>query len=310
VNPLRKVEPFKSYLELFKSEATREGYASDLDVFRKWLDDRGKGILDATQDDCHAWVIWCQGRELKDRTITRKIAAIHGFYKRLLRRKQITSDPTIEFEEFDFDAAKRNPKPLTDEQRATLLSSLKWTPFRNWKISMFALIGYYTGMRRNEIRKIKWADINFETMKIQTIGKGAKPLTKHFNKELADKLNQYKQVIMSRELKRDGETIQPFKELPPYLFFNPFKPSVPVGNWNVSKWSFKIKQWCGWDESVHFTWHRLRHTFINILMENDVPIEVTQELAGHSNIATTTMYYRARMEKQDQAYKSAMEPKK
>lgn len=300
MNPLRLKEPFKSFIELKKSEMTREGYASDLDLFRKWLNDRGKTVFKATRDDLQAWVNWCRNHEkLKDRTITRKIAAISGLYRWLFFQKQIKEDPAIVFEFIDFEAAKRNPKPLSEDQREVLLKALKWDTLNQWRKSIFTLIGFYTGMRLNEIRNIKWNDINFETLEIQTVGKGAKKMTKQFNKELAGKLNEFKRGI---------EVINKLN-LPDYLFYNPHCVSSPISKWNASRWARQVKKWCGWGAEVKYSSHSLRHDFCERLMNAGVPIEVTQELMGHSNIATTTMYYKAKQDTQKAAYKSAMEKK-
>lgn len=291
MNPLRQVEPFKTFLESFKSERTSEGYACDLNGWKVWLNDRGKTWAQATQEDCEVWVRWCKAEELVDRTITRKIAAISGLYRWLLFKKRIKEDPTLTFKYMDFDKGTRNPKPLTPIQRETLLKCLKFDSLRNWRKSMLTLIAYYTGMRINEIRKMKWSDINFDTFEIQTVGKGAKSMTKQFNETLKAKLNDFKTVQ-----KKESD----------YLFYAYGNVLNPVDNRLISGWSQTVKEWAGFPKEFHYTCHVLRHDFCNRLMEGGIPLEETQELMGHSNVATTLMYYKARQEKIKAAYHKAI----
>ncbi len=44
---------------------------------------------------------------------------------------------------------------------------------------------------------------------------------------------------------------------------------------------------------IHFSLHRLRHSFVTMLLRSGVPIHVASALAGHTSIATTSGYARA-----------------
>jgi len=131
---------------------------------------------------------------------------------------------------------------------------------------------YSAGLRMNELRLLKIADVDLDRKQIHVRqGKGKKDRYVVLAKLMADKLPLY------------------LKELKPKTYlFEGLTPGEPMGersiqyivNEAVPKTSIK----------KNISMHTLRHTFATHLLEDGIDIYSIQKLLGHSNIQTTIIY--------------------
>ena len=126
------------------------------------------------------------------------------------------------------------------------------------------LLAIDSGMRRGEILKLKWKDIDFDNDLITVVGTNTKtereriaPLTERVKGELR----------RIREIS-PGEKVFPFDN---------FKRS-----WNTAKRIAGI-------DDLHF--HDLRRTAITRWQQYGFPLALAGKLAGHTQLATTMKYY-------------------
>jgi integrase len=171
------------------------------------------------------------------------------------------------------------------------------TPRLWWRALMS--IAYGSGLRRGEILNLTWADINFENQRIHV-------QTKESSRSLIEwepKDHENRVVPMSAESTQLLANIQAeSKEGFPYIFISPkrfkrIKQREEEGRWNPR--SDTVNN-LGRDFNVirrrsgitQCTIHDLRRSAITNWAQR-LPIQVVQQLAGHSNIATTRKYYLA-----------------
>lgn len=272
---------YEAFLAKYTSEDTIASYKSDLRLFDVFL--QGKDPLLVDKADLDRCISEWQAQKLSDRTIRRRMACLKKFYGRLIRLELIQKDPTIIFDDVKTRVAIRNPKALSIEQIEHLLNCLKWDTIHHWRMSLAVIIGLNTGLRRAEICRLSWADIDFGRKRLITIGKGNKEAYLRMSEELISKLKEYRQK---------------YPEVSPIL---------GIDKTGFDAWMPIIKKkWCQWDGRVKFTSHVLRHSFITMLIRRGVPLDKASTMARHSNPAVTMLYNKQEDKEMDDTFDKAM----
>jgi integrase len=158
-------------------------------------------------------------------------------------------------------------------------------------------VAYGSGLRRNEILYLTWADVDFENQQIYINPK----------KETAETIEWEPKDHEKRIVPMADETAQLLADLQvqneegsPYIFISPkrlerIRERQKVGKWtprseviNNLRGNFhSIRRQAGIAEC---TLHDLRRSAITN-WASQLPIQVVQQLAGHSDITTTRKYY-------------------
>lgn len=154
------------------------------------------------------------------------------------------------------------------------------------------LIGYLlytTGLRASELVDLNWGSFRYNRqghLFVDVIGKGNKPRSIPLKEETVELLFDY------RRSTDDTTTINPYDSTP--LFFTIYNRKKldqnrkRISYANLYKIVTEAVQLAGKQEKV--TPHWFRHTFVTTLLENDVPLAVVKDWAGHSDISTTNIY--------------------
>lgn len=123
-----------------------------------------------------------------------------------------------------------------------------------------------TAMRRGEIFKLTWFQINFEYEYIHI---------------LESKSGKERKIPISKKLMKILKNLPRTSE---YVFINPEtgKPYTDIKHsWQTVMEAAGIE---------NFRFHDLRHTAITRMVEKGIPLPVVKEIAGHSKIETTMRY--------------------
>lgn len=157
-------------------------------------------------------------------------------------------------------------------------------------------VAYNSGLRKNEILNLIWADVNFENNKISI---AVKENTKQ-TIEWEPKDHESRIVLMAEQTARLLANLQAeAKESFPYIFISParlawIKQRQIIGKWNPESEIINNL----WD-NFHITRCRAGvakctlHDLCRSAITNWaqlLPIQVVQQLAGHSDISTTREY--------------------
>lgn len=154
------------------------------------------------------------------------------------------------------------------------------------------LIGYLlymTGLRASELLNLNWGSFRYSRsghMYVDVIGKGNKERTIPLRKEIIELLFEYrKSVGESTEL--DINDASP-------LFFAIYNKKLPCKNkkrltypalYKIVKQAVELA-----GKRKEISPHWFRHTFVTTLLENDVPLAIVKDWAGHADISTTNIY--------------------
>lgn len=153
---------------------------------------------------------------------------------------------------------------MTPEQTESLLKTLEEWPCRNK--AAFVKFAFYTGLRRGELFKLKWSEIDMERGFITLRNpKGGKTITLPVSSEAIETL---KSLSMSGEYVfpgKNGKQMEDFK----------------------SPWN-RIRKAAGLPDGFRF--HGLRHNYASHLVSNGVGLEIVKELMTHKDMITTQRY--------------------
>lgn len=140
-------------------------------------------------------------------------------------------------------------------------------------VKELVLFAAYTGLRRSDLLKLAWNDIN----------EGVLNIVQYKTKDIVSmKLHPVCLDIISK-LPRVNEFV--FGCVPTYKY-------IRLGIIELIE-SSGIKK--------HISLHCFRHTFCTLLLSSDVPIYVASKLMGHKNIQTTLIYSNLIDSKKDEA---------
>ena len=168
---------------------------------------------------------------------------------------------------------------------------------KNLRWNALISIAYGSGLRRNEILHLTWADVDFENQQIYVNPK----------KETAETIEWEPKDHEKRVVPMADETAQLLadlhaqaKERFPYIFISPKRLERIRERQKIGKWTPRSEIINNLREHFHLirrrakvskcTLHDLRRSAITN-WASQLPIQVVQQLAGHSDIATTRKYY-------------------
>lgn len=158
-------------------------------------------------------------------------------------------------------------------------------------------IAYGSGLRRNEILHLTWADIDFENQQIRIASKRAGAQTiawepKDHEKRFVPMSEKAAQLLARMQI--EGEDNHP------YVFISPRRLARIKRRQSEGRWSSRSEvinnMWVRLDRMVlkaslsKLSLHDLRRSAITNWAQR-LPIQVVQQLAGHSDITTTREYY-------------------
>jgi len=143
----------------------------------------------------------------------------------------------------------------------------------------FYILGFYTGMRLNEISQLRWYAIGFEEKEIKVLN-DKNFTTKNKKDRLIPMNSVVHELLLARlpkitPIRRDGFIFEKVK-------------GISYRGTTVSNNFRKALRKTNLDRKIHF--HSLRHSFASNLVMKGVSLYVVKELLGHSDYATTQIY--------------------
>lgn len=133
----------------------------------------------------------------------------------------------------------------------------------------FFLCLYHAGMRYNEVRTLTWDKVNLQDGSIRVYGKGGKT----------------RYVPMSDRLRNALQGLAETKNKQGLIFQSAVTGKEIV---DIRRAIKKCKELSG--ITSHITPHKLRHSFATHLLTNGNDLRTIQQLLGHAEITTTTIY--------------------
>ena len=271
---MKLINQFLNYLEFEQnySSYTIKNYQIDLKEFKKFIQNKDISLIE--YNDIREYLLYLFDKKYKKKTIARKISSLRSFFKYLYSENIIKNNPMTLISNPKLD--KKLPKFLNFEEIEKILTipDIK-TPIGIRDASILEML-YSTGIRVSELVNIKLNDINFYDRKIKILGKGNKERYVFFGQICFEKLNNYLQNSRPLLIKKETE----------YLFLN--KRSDQLSDRSVRKIVDDIAKKA--ELKMNISPHVLRHTFATHMLNEGADLKSVQELLGHENLSTTSIY--------------------
>ena len=176
---------------------------------------------------------------------------------------------------------KLKPEKVVYERRALTSTELKRLlkhVARNKDLNMLFHLGIYTGMRVSDCALLKWKDIDLDHKVISIVPIKVKRYGRRIHIPIHPKLFTL--------LKGLSKGVQDREEYVSSLNAHRYKHNS-LGY--ILKGVFTA---CGINNGKnHLSFHTLRHTFVSVAANNNIPLPIVQSIVGHSTKSMTLRYY-------------------
>ena len=262
--PKREYTLPKGYLELLEQKRyspstvkTYKAYFSDFMEYHK-----GRNIDRLKVPDINKYILYLVNeKKISVSQQNMRINAIKFYYEQVKGGKRQYYGGITRAKEY-----KSLPEVLSRNEVRRILSCLANRKHR----CMISLI-YSAGLRRSELLNLTPQDIMSERMLIRIMGKGKKCRYSLLSEKVLCELREY------------------FKEYRPKKWL--FEGDTPGEKYSASALVKVLKEAAdraGIKHRVHV--HMLRHSFATHLLEQGTDLRTIQELLGHNDIKTTSIY--------------------
>ena len=274
-----KQAQIEAFLEMMIAERgasprTIASYRHDLEDLNAFLSARHIHAAKAEHTDLQAYMRSLTTQGLSPKTCTRRLSAIHEFYRFLFSENIIKKNPADYLEAPK--TGKSLPKYLTEQEVATLIQTASQ---KNTRMRALLEILYASGMRVSELVSLSVQAVTKDNRTVSVIGKGNKERLVPLNEAARLALNDW---LTERELTlkkgRYSKWLFPSSGASGHLtrdgFFKALKEIALIAGIMPDKVSP----------------HVFRHSFASHLIAHNADLRTVQQMLGHANIATTEIY--------------------
>ena len=249
-------------------------------------------LLSTDTDVVRAYLAFLHEQQYSKATIARKLATLRSFYKFLVRRNRLGSNPVMAVRTPKQE--KKLPRFLEYEEVKKLLET---PPMDNWLGARDRAILetlYSTGIRVSELVALNMDDVDFLGEVVHIRGKGKKERIAPISSSALQVIQNY---IEFRNKRAQSNSNFDSK----VLFVN--KHGRRLSTRSVRRKMDKYLNMAGLDISI--SPHTLRHSFATHMLNNGADLRSVQELLGHQSLSTTQVYTHLSTRKLKEVYESA-----
>jgi integrase/recombinase XerC len=320
------IHKFLDYLKFERrfSEHTAKCYGADLTQFCEFLSGRSESVSSdaesmsmaphdgstatavATQVDLkvdqlllsvqteavRAYLAFLNERDYSKATIARKLATLRSFYKFLVKRSHVASNPVVSIRTPKQE--KKLPRFLEYEEIKRLLDT---PPVNSWLGARDRAILetlYSTGIRVSELVALNMDDIDFLGEVVHIRGKGKKERIAPIGSSALQTIQHYMEYRNKRAQSNGNFDSK-------VLFVN--KHGRRLSTRSVRRKMDKYLKMAGLDSAI--SPHTLRHSFATHMLNNGADLRSVQELLGHQSLSTTQVYTHLTTKKLKEVYDNA-----
>lgn len=285
---MKLIEQFLDYLrlELNYSKLTVDAYRADLKAWSRFATgDKPEELnpMDVTTSDLRLWIASLAREGNSPRTIRRKASALRAFFRFLMRRHGLASNPASGL------TLAKIPKDLPvyvrPEDTARILddsAAETSDDFSEVRDRLIVDILYSTGIRCSEL--VGLLDVDADTAKgeLKVLGKRNKERIIPIGPELMQSIDRYRRLRDSSP----STSISPSDREAPLMVRDDGRPIYRRMVYTVVHRALS-------EGNVHasrLSPHVLRHSFATDMLNAGAPISSVQQLLGHASLASTQIY--------------------
>jgi integrase/recombinase XerD len=275
VDPLLEQFLDSLWLERGASRLTLAAYRTDLRSFAAHAAMRGVTLTAASRADLLSYLGAPTQAGLAPRSIGRRLSALRGFYRYLVREGLAQEDPTARIEAPRL--GRPLPKTLTEDDVERLLAAPAGdTPEALRDAAMLELL-YACGLRVSELVSLRVAQVDLHRGVLVVLGKGARERMVPIGDAAVTRIEHY--LARARAALLDGRVSDA-------LF-------VTRRGGGMTRQAFWHRlrahaRTAGFERLP--SPHTLRHAFATHLLNHGADLRAVQMLLGHADLSTTQIY--------------------
>ncbi|MBR1535760.1 MAG: tyrosine recombinase [Treponema sp.] len=256
------------------SENSAATYEECAKIFLNWLQSEQVKLADVNPQVLLSYLVWRRNEQKCDeRTIAKDISALRSLGSYLVRQKMWQENHAMLLDRPK--ASKSLPKVLSVEQVDSLLDSIDTKDKLGIRDRALYELIYSCGLRISEVATLKVENLHLRERLLIVRGKGDKERMVPFGESARDRLRDYLENV--RPVLVGSKVVSE-------VFVNyKGEPMSRKGIWKNFK-EYELKA------GVHAKVHTLRHSFATHLLQGGMDLRSVQELLGHSDLSTTTIY--------------------
>lgn len=287
-----RFDRFLEYLsvERNRSHHTLTNYHHAVSSFRNWLNP-GKSWEEVGAEEVRDYLYFLMRGNLARATVRLRFAALRSFFKFLVRRCGVATNP---FAEVRLPKAeKKLPLVLDERQVLELLEkplqvvqpkqAVAWAGLRDAAIlELF----YSSGLRLAELAALDVEDFDFDQECVRVFGKGNKERICPVGSHASEAIHRYRN--QARVLSGALFIAKSRKRLTTRAVADIFR---------------KYHVLCDIPQAA--SPHKLRHSFATHLLDRGADLRSVQTLLGHASLSTTQIYTHVSIERMRTVYEEA-----
>lgn len=249
-------------------------------------------LLSAKTDSVRSYLGLLNEKQYSKATIARKLATLRSFYKFLVKRNHISSNPVVSIRTPKQE--KKLPRFLEYEEVKKLLNT---PPVNTWLGARDRAILetlYSTGIRVSELVALNMDDIDFLGEVVHIRGKGKKERIAPIGSSALQVIQHYMEYRNKRAQSNGNFDSK-------VLFVN--KHGKRLSTRSVRRKMDKYLKMAGLDPDI--SPHTLRHSFATHMLNNGADLRSVQELLGHQSLSTTQIYTHLTTTRLKEVYENA-----
>jgi integrase/recombinase XerC len=210
-------------------------------------------------------------------TIARKLATLRSFYKFLVKRGRVASNPVTAVRTPRQE--KKLPRFMEYEEVKRLLETPSVDNWLGARDRAILETLYSTGVRVSELVGLNMDDIDFLSEVVHIRGKGKKERVMPIGSSALQVIQHYMEFRNKRAQNNNNFDSK-------VLFVN--KHGGRLSTRSVRRKMDKYLKMAGLDPAI--SPHTLRHSFATHMLNNGADLRSVQELLGHQSLSTTQVY--------------------
>jgi integrase/recombinase XerD len=244
-----------------KSPSTIDTYRRELENYQEWLQENDRDIHQLEKTDIQSYIHFLEEQQKSLSTIDKKVGAIRTFAK-FLAKPQLTFGIEVK------PVEKNNEiETLTPEECSQLLQKVKEEG--NLRNITMVYVLLHTGIRVSELCNLNRSHIDLVHHEL-TVQKNGEKRVIPLSQETREYLKNYFDSHSSQEA----------------IFISPIGERLTERAVQYILKKYEVNP------------QKLRHTFCQRLIDNNVDLETVSRLAGHKDINVTKRYVKSQMNKQ------------
>jgi integrase/recombinase XerD len=268
---------------------TVEAYSHDLRRLSDFLGKQGVASPDkVTETHLFPFLVLLHREKIGSRSVARYLSAIRGFFRFLLKEKEIKNNPVARIE--SPARWQKLPKFLMLSDVDALLAQPDRKTDLGLRDHAMIQVLYASGLRISELADLTLERLNLQQGFVIIMGKGSKERLVPVGRAALDAVNEYLDTSRPRLMKG---------KMGDHVFVSHSGDKLSRQRlWEIIKANARragIK--------INVMPHMLRHSFATHLLERGADLRSVQMMLGHADIATTQIYTHVTMKHLQDLYK-------